>query len=331
MAVAVLGVSLFLLITFSLLFLIRAGVPGPGHITVRIIADSINPAGHRLTTYECTFNRYLLAELNTHRMLSRNSASSRAIPVSRTLHQVWADPAVPISWGANQAGMQARRELVGWRRWVAVRLFLWARVPILAIVWMLSKVGLHKQVANRLLEPWIWHTAVISMTEDENFFKLRDHEDAQPEFRVLARRMREARDASSPRPVDWGGWHTPYTDEQDDVRRSALVPFDHDHTVPIRAWISCARCAAVSYVRQGEKRDPTKDIDLTVRLRDGGHWSPFEHVAQAAVDTMKPSNFRGWKQLRKFYPGEDGRSLPDTDHRPEQCPNGSLYGCERCT
>lgn len=272
-------------------------------IRAKVIADSINPDLERLTTFEITFNRYILSELNTHRMLSKNSASSRAVPVSKIIHQVWSDPAVPVSWGANRPGMQASSELSGWRRRLARRLFLSARIPALAFAWTLAKMGLHKQVTNRILEPWMWHTAIISGTSWENFFKLRDHADAQPEFRVLAQRIRTAMDESVPTLLNWSDWHMPYTDDYDSII-SHLLPLDYDDSIPIRAWISCARCARVSYVRQDEKREPVKDIEMMQRLKKSGHWSPFEHVAQAQRITA--GNFSGWMQLRKFYPDESG-------------------------
>ena len=96
-------------------------------IRARVVADSVNKKGVRLTTVEAVFNRYILSELNTHRDFSRNSASSRAIPVKKVLSQVLRNPAEPISWGKNVAGMQAGAELTGWRRWICRRLFLWAR------------------------------------------------------------------------------------------------------------------------------------------------------------------------------------------------------------
>ncbi len=288
-------------------------------ISVRIIADSVNPDGDRLTTYEATFNRWILAELNTHRMLSRNSASSRAIPVKRILSQVWRDPAEPVAWGTNQPGMQARSELSGWRRWVARRLFLLARIPALILVWILSKVGLHKQVANRILEPWMWHTAIVSMTEDENFFKLRDHADAQPEFQVLARKMREARDTSVPRQIGWGGWHLPYVDGV------SIGGPNFSHLDPFLEFpkVSAACCARVSYVRQNDRKSVEEDVKLADRLTSNGHFSPLEHPAQAVRGQW--GNFEGWKQLRKFYPGESGRSEPDCT-----C-DGTIYqdDCER--
>lgn len=277
-------------------------------IRARVIADSINPNGERITTLEGVFNRYLLAEFNTHRVMSRNSASSRAIPVKKIMAQVWSDPAVPIHWGTNQAGMQARAELTGWRRWLAKRLFLLARIPVLVIVWFLTMAKLHKQVANRLLEPWVWHTIVFTATEFDNFFKLRDHEDAQPEFARFAHCCRVARDRSTPVRMEWGDWHLPYAQSEDYVNVASLSRVESSDWFPDIVFVSVARCAAVSYVRQGETRDVRKDIDLSIRLRKSGHWSPFEHVAIAEQDCTD-GNFRGWKQLRKFYPGEDGRVI----------------------
>lgn len=277
-------------------------------ISARVIADSINVNGERLITVEATFNRWILAELNTHRMLSRNSASSRAIPVSRVLRQVWSDPAVPHSWGANQAGMQARAQLSGWRRWAAKKLFLLARIPAIIIVWMLSKIGLHKQVANRILEPWVWHTAIISATEWSNFFKLRLHPDAQPEFQYLAVCIREAIRESRPQKLKWGEWHLPYITPED-YAAAAVYEGQSDGPYPILALMSAARCAAVSYVRQGEHREIGKDIDLARRLIKSGHWSPFEHVATPADDMTYIGNFKGWKQLRKMFKDEDGRGF----------------------
>lgn len=282
-------------------------------ISARVIADSVNPDGVRLSTIEATFNRYILAELNTYREWTRNSASSRAIPVKKILKQVWSNPAVPVHWGANQAGMSANAELTGFRRWLAKRLFLWARIPIIIVVWLLSKLKLHKQVANRLIEPWVWHTAIISSTTWENMFGQRINPAAQPEFQVLARCIKDALDGSTPQTLRWGEWHLPYVLPEDWAAvRSMDASSDNSewHDYPEIALVGVARCAAVSYVRQNDKRDPLKDLELAARLAKSGHWSPFEHVAVAEKNHKKDSNFdAGWKQLRKFYTGEDGRSV----------------------
>jgi hypothetical protein len=225
------------------------------------------------------------------------------------LKQVLWDPATPINWGANQAGMQAAGELTGWRRWLSRHIFLMARFPALVLVWILSKVGLHKQVANRLLEPWVWHTVVFTSTDFRNFFKLRLHPAAQPEFQEFARCCKVAVDASIPVKKEWGEWHLPYMLPEDIV---AAVMHDLNRegvpdVFPSMALVSAARCAAVSYVRQGEKRDVVKDVTLANRLSSSGHWSPFEHVACADEVSGYNSNFDPtWTQMRKFCPGEAG-------------------------
>lgn len=271
-------------------------------IRAKVIADSVNPAGDRITTVECTFPRWILAEVNTHRKLSRNSASSRAIPTKKILASVLRDPAVPVAWGRNQAGMQARSELSGWRRWLAKRLFLLARYPALLMALILTKVGLHKQITNRILEPWMWHTAIITATTWENLFKLRLHPDAQPEFQELARCIKEAIDASRPKEMPWEGWHLPYLPDV------AMAGHVYDTSDPFLTYpkISAACCARVSYVRQNDRRGEDEDLKLAERLISSGHWSPFEHVACARGVSM--GNFSGWQQLRKFYAGESGET-----------------------
>lgn len=180
--------------------------------------------------------------------------------------------------------MQAQEELTGFRRYLAKRVFLWTRIPVLVMVWVLTKLGLHKQVANRLLEPWAWHTVVFTSTSFDNFFKLRLHPDAQPEFQDFAKKVKIALDSSKPIALSWGDWHLPYSDISEDT--------------------SAARCAAVSFLRQGEKVDPAKDQVLALKLSSSGHWSPFEHPACAEPGQW--GNFKGWKQYRKYFEGESG-------------------------
>ena len=274
-------------------------------IRARVIADSVNPDDDRLTTIEATFNRFILAEVNTHRMLSRNSASSRAIPVTKIMSQVFRNPAVPVAWGKNQKGMQARAELSGWRRAVARRLFLWARYPALVFAWLLTKVGLHKQITNRILEPWMWHTAIISSTEWENLFIQRCSPDAQPEFRELAECMRRARAHSHPRYLEWGEWHTPYVNADDIPVRMERADCGTNDPILTYPKVSSACCARVSYVRQGNRKSDEEDIAFADKLATDRHFSPLEHPAKATRGRW--GNFDGWRQLRKFYDGEDGR------------------------
>jgi len=271
----------------------------------KIILDSIGPANVRLTTFEVTFPRIVLAELNTHRDFSRNSASSRAIPVPIMLKRVMEDPFIPIYWGKNQKGMQAEEELSEELQFHAQKMWLLARDEAVERVKQLLDVGIHKQITNRLLEPFLWHTAIITATEWENFFRLRDHRMAQPEIRKPAQMMKECYEKSIPQHVGLNGWHLPLVTNVDEATLIA-DGFTKDgiaHKSQL-AQISAARCARVSYLTHDGKRDPQKDLELCADLMNNGHMSPLEHAARAEPNADRVGNFRGWRQLRKLIKGE---------------------------
>jgi len=154
-----------------------------------ILASKNAVTGVTLYTFVLTYPRVILAEVNTHRMLSRNTASSRAIPSKKQRSRVINDPFVPISIGANQKGMQAGEELEGWRRTVAIQTWKLARYPMVLASWILDRVGAHKQVVNRIVEPWTWTQQIVTCTDLRNVFKLRNHPDAEPHFHALAKLM----------------------------------------------------------------------------------------------------------------------------------------------
>lgn len=256
------------------------------NIEAKIIADSISEAGARITTMELRYPRFIHAEVLTHRQFSRNASSSRAIPVRKMLAQVWSDPAMPEHWGANQAGMQARSELAGVRRTAARWLWRAAGKAACGFTWLAMRLGLHKQVANRLLEPWQRISVVVTSTEWDNFFALRAHPDAQPEIRALAEQMRDAMAASTPRLLLTGQWHTPY-----------FLDGHSDSGLGLKC--SVARCARVSYLtHDGKKSDLRDDSALHDKLLGGNppHLSPFEHQATPAAGWH--ANFNGWRSLR---------------------------------
>src|ERR1700722_3009673 len=173
--------------------------------SARVILDSISSAGHRLTTVETVMHRYVLAEFNTHRVFSRNSASSRAIPVKKQLNRVREDPAMPISWPKDQSGMQGGEELDptkgldGMYEGSPHAVWLEARDAATDYAEKLSLLGVHKSVTNRLLEPFMWHTVIVTSSEWENFFALRCNPLAQPEIRAAADAMCEAISNSIPK------------------------------------------------------------------------------------------------------------------------------------
>lgn len=268
--------------------------------SAKIILDSIAPCGSRLTTFEISIPKFIQAELNTHRLLSRSSASTRAIPTAKLVSRVIDDPVMPVWWGENQAGMQAAKELGDVAKGLAIREWIEARDDMLQRVRQLMAYGLHKQIAGRLLEPWMFTSVIVSATEWTNFFGLRCHPDAQPEFRHVAEMMRDAYERSMPEEVDEGGWHMPYLteDERDLIDcRGGLALAD-------AIKVSTARCARVSYLNHDGERDVGSDLGLHDKLTTSGHWGPFEHVAMALGASLQSGNFYGWSQYRKQFADE---------------------------
>jgi thymidylate synthase ThyX len=274
--------------------------------SARVLLDSISTTGARLLTLQVTYPRFIHAEMMTHRVFSRNAASSRAIPVKKMIAAVRDDPAMPIYWGKNQSGMSARHELSGDPLERARAVWRAALSDALAHAEALSDpdIDLHKQLVNRILEPFAWITVIITATEWANFFTQRLHADAQPEIARIASLMWDALSASAPRRLESGEWHTPLI--QDDER--AL-------DAELRCKLSVARCARVSYLTHEGTRDRAKDLELYDRLLEGGangHWSPFEHVATPLGEPRAYSgNFRGWQQYRKLFPDENAHAFPD--------------------
>jgi len=298
-------------------------------ITARILADSISPNGVRMTTMEIEYPRFILAELNTHRMLSKNSASSRAIPVKAMHEHIRANTAGPVYWGINQPGMKAKTEATGadlsWAK------YLWNKARDMAIGYSadLADLNIHKQITNRITEPWMIMKTVISGTEWANFFWLRDHEDAQPEIAELARKMREAYNASTPQPLNPGEWHLPYVKTYRDTHTGVLHYLDADDkyiTAEQARVISASCCAQVSYRKNDDSYEKAEKIYRQLIESQPCHASPVEHQATPMQytstnafepETWEPGvthlsantdlwsgNLRGWVQFRKLIPGE---------------------------
>lgn len=305
----------------------------------RVEADSISPRQSRLVTAVATYPREVLAEAETHRLLqfnteidldivassrtltqdmSKNSASSRAIPTKVMLDNVRNDPWIPFDWQLMNAkgGMQAGDDLTPEARDKAIAIWLRARDQQIANVEELHGLGIAKQRANRLLEPFAWVTQVITATDTgwANFFTLRCHKDAAPPVQRIARMLYLAYKRSSPRQLAYSQWHLPFTSESE----WAEAHSDTNHESPTKdRWklISSGRTARVSYVTHDGKRDPELDVKLAERMKligpdDPVHASPFEHVATPRStwdESAKPewnSNLRGWKQMRREIPRE---------------------------
>jgi thymidylate synthase ThyX len=293
---------------------------GTDDMTIRaeVIADSVSPHGVRLTTLQLRYPKFIHGEFMTHRVFSRNASSSRAIPVERLIKDVINDPVYPSFWGKDQPGMSAREEHNEFLHTVEKsREDAWdyARKQAITMAQAFAKAGYHKQIINRLLEPFCHINVVVTATEWTNFFALRCHKDAQPEMRELAEAMRSAITRSAPDRILYDHWHTPYVDSHD---------FNWTDEDDIKRAVKCsvARCARVSYLTQDSKI-PSVEDDLKLYDRLVGsvplHASPAEHQAtpdewvdlvdlKAFPGWRHPElhgNFRGWIQYRKTLPEEN--------------------------
>lgn len=286
------------------------------NIYAEVIEDTINGTA-RLTTLKIRYHRMIHAEMLRHRTFGRGAASSRAIPVAKMAARATAEP---LHWGLNQAGMQASTELSGWRLWAVKKVWRLSRRLAQRLSRLLAWLGAHKQIANRLTEPYQWMEEVISGTDWDNFFNLRAHDAAQPEIRAIAEAIRDALQASTPRLLpkgDYGpesvdNWHLPFI--TDSERAKARVG-EYDsrgelYNAIFLAKLSSARCARVSYLNHdGSQPDIAKDLGLFKRLTADPkaiHASPMEHSAYALASSGSRSrNYRGWRQFRAVVEGQE--------------------------
>ena len=291
--------------------------------TAKVIAHSVSSlGGPPLVTLKLRYPKFVHGEFLTHRMFSRNSSSSRAIPVERLIQDVLDDPVIPMHWGANQRGMQASEETNALVDHPFYRddigsitnrtAWLLARDQAVVTARAFSAAGYHKQIVNRLIEPFCHINTVVSGTQWSNFFALRCHKDAQPEMRVLAETIRDAMAVSTPKVLQPGEWHLPFVTSAD---RVAAASIDHQIRLPDRLiHVSVARCARVSYeTHDGRKPDVVEDLALYDKLVGSVplHASPAEHQATPVRDpywgNTQGANFGDWWcQYRKTLPGECG-------------------------
>lgn len=315
-----------------------------------VIADSVSRTGSRLTSLEITFPRVVAAELNTHKVLAKNAASSRARPPLTVLRDAWENPYVPNEIGVNQSGMVAGEALDGKslksvqeqilrhrdRALVGafenllstgrIRSFLgeesYARLLIDGFqgnpekfelledlyrsILHEYKIGnapynfynVHKQIVNRYLEPWLWHTVLVTGTEWDNFVALRANPGADPAIRQSAEKVVESLNESQPQKRYSGEWHLPFIQESD------IAEVNGD--IETLKKISAGRSARLSYLTHHNERSIEKDISLSKRLYEDGHMSPFEHQARPLeVGEAQDSTLLGWKQYRKELPNEN--------------------------
>lgn len=300
---------------------------GKEGIKATVLADSEQKdhTNLRISTLELEYPRFIHSELMTHRLFSKNAASSRAIPIMKKIKMVWSNPAMPVHWGKNQSGMQAKEELTGFMKSLAR--FTWRAASKVACVfaYAMHKIGVHKQIANRMLEPWERMKVVLTSTEFENWFWLRDHEDAQPEIRELALCMYEALMISKPQALNPGEWHLPYITTTR-TKDGELIYLSNDVVVDLETAkrISVSSCAQVSYRVLNQSIDKAEDIYKKLIDSVPVHASPCEHQAKPMVNpypakeeeyfeigathynfefgSIWSGNFQGWIQNRQLIP-----------------------------
>lgn len=257
-------------------------------ISAKIILDSISQAGARITTMELVMPRIILAEFNTHRAFSRNSASSRAVSVSKKIEEILTNPFIPSIFCKNEKGMQATQEIDSGNIERAKEIWLESSKYAAIQARDLAGLGVHKQVVNRLLEPFLWHTVLVTATEWNNFFEQRCSPLAEPHIEMLANKMWDCLVSSVPNELKNMQWHLPFISTEIDTLDNTIL-------------VSAARCARVSYQKHGQETKWEDDLKIGKSLLNANptHWSPFEHQAMASFyATDKCANFMGWEQAR---------------------------------
>lgn len=271
--------------------------------SAKIIKHSITEWGQEIVTFELEYPRIVHQELLTHKILSKSSASSRAIPILQMIKRVWDNPAEPAAWGKNQSGMSAKEDLKGLN--LSAAKFIWAAAAKIncGLSFLLSKTGVHKQIANRLTEPYSYIKVLVTGTNFENWYKLRDHQDADPTIQLLAATMKVAHQNSVPQVLKYGEWHLPYVDST----------VGSEENLKLSASLS----AQTSYRKSDESIE--KAIKIYDRLIDSepAHFSPFEHQGtplpsehsiffthKDKLGRLWSGNFCGWGQYRQKIQAE---------------------------
>lgn len=252
-----------------------------GICSATVIASTRNPyTGIVVTTMELVYPRFIHSEFMTHRMFSRNASSSRAIPVERLISEA---TVTPIHWTKNEKGMVGKETFTDEDIERLKSQWDCARFSAKYNARNMSYIGVHKQVANRLLEPFSFIRVVCTATEWNNFFMLRMASDAEPHMRDLAHAMYASMCNST---TIESASHKPYCDN---------LPKDFD-----KPWIiSGARCARVSYnSHNGNASTIEADTKLYESLRSQGHMTPLEHYCFAYDDDRFYANLHTWASHR---------------------------------
>lgn len=281
---------------------------------VKVLEHSKSPSGSELITLEIELHRFCLPENNTHRSISKNYQSSRAVPAKATRKLMLNDTALPVFWGLNQPGMKAKEEAKGLHKKLIKLWWWWCSRSAAFNHFIGEKLKVHKQLVNRVIEPYIYTKGVVtaSLEDWEAFFVLRCHKDAQPEIKALADCIKVAITRSKPKNLKYGQWHLPLAPEEG--------------TLEERLKISVSTCAQASYRKGDDSLEKANIIwgflnfpDKGVYGEDPPHFSPSEHQALCAKESKEQGlngNFKGeFIQYRKLLErGEENYYIGVTEH-----------------
>lgn len=292
-----------------------------GLVSVEVISDSYNPVfDSRITTFILEYPRIIHSELMTHRVFSRNASSSRAIPAKTVIEQVRKNPAMPVRFGKNQAGMQDAGEFEHSEAIAAIWKSSANNAASIAMV--MNDMQAHKQVINRILEPYQFIRVCVTTTNMNNWFWLRNHTDADPTIHALAEVMLTAYNKSKPVELGYGHWHMPFVDYVFVKGEQVFFDEKRDYISLNEALMISSSCAAqTSYRKLNTSLEKAEDIFNKLIESKPCHASPTEHQAKVIysqeinpldyfdiegvthVDkNMVPwsGNFHGWIQHRQL-------------------------------
>lgn len=302
----------------------KSEVFGKAGIVARVLNKSVNKTGSVIESFELEYPRFIHSELMTHKMFSRNAASSRAIPIAKTIESVRNSPAMPVEWGKNKAGMQADGEIDDPE--AAKWMWIQAAKQAAERAEQMATMGLHKQVVNRILEPFVFMKTVLTATEFKNFFWLRAHDDADPTIHELANCMWAASDEVKPQILLPGEWHFAYVDTDVGFDKTTYQINGEEVDLETAKKIDAACCAQVSFRKLDTSIE--KALDIYDRLAGSVpvHASPFEHSATPMQTPRKSENMYDTGPVNIFenvFSWEDGITHAD---RNEGLWSGNLRG-----
>lgn len=284
--------------------------PSAQVVTHSILKPALGVTPRELITFTGNFHRYVLSEFNTHRSFSRNSASSRAVPVTQMIELAKYSRVSPIEWGLNQRGMSASKGIEAGDKNSAQYIWNIARTEAIGCAEKLNILQVHKQVINRILEPFLPHTVVFTCDRPslQAFFALRISPQAQPEIREFAIAVEKAFNDSEPKELNLGQLHLPFVAKiyhWEEVFNRQTIAYDvgekDEFVYSLPIFQSVATCARFSYLGHEKSQTDLSQEKLFWDLYKNRHMSTFEHVAVALSSDDKLS-----KALRMNIIGQRG-------------------------